>query len=232
MQANDVMTQNVITVTPQSDLREIAGLLLEHRISALPVVDEDNKVLGIVSEGDLVRRVETGTERRKSWWLREFFQGGMSAGEYLKTHARKASEIMTPNPITIEENTPLGDIATLLEKNHIKRVPVVRDGRLVGIISRANLLQALAAGLGKDDVVSNIDDRQIREAILEEIGSKTNIMVNRINVVVSDGQVQLWGLVDSPKERSVVQVAAENTKGVKAVENNLGFMPHGGIGAS
>lgn len=232
MQANDVMTQTVISVSPDTELREIARLLLEHRISALPVVDEEHKVLGIVSEGDLLRRVETGTERRKSWWLREFFQGGMSANEYLKTHARKAAEIMTPNPITIEEDTPLGDIATLLEKHRIKRVPVVRDERLVGIISRANLLQALAAGLGKDDPVSNVDDREIREAILRELGNKTEIMVNRLNVIVSDGQVQLWGLVDSPREKSVVQVAAENAKGVISVENHLGLMPYGGIGAS
>lgn len=232
MQANDVMTQTVISVSPDTELREIARLLLEHRISALPVVDEEHKVLGIVSEGDLLRRVETGTERRKSWWLREFFQGGMSANEYLKTHARKAAEIMTPNPITIEEDAPLGDIATLLEKHRIKRVPVVRDERLVGIISRANLLQALAAGLGKDDPVSNVDDREIREAILRELGNKTEIMVNRLNVIVSDGQVQLWGLVDSPREKSVVQVAAENAKGVTSVENHLGLMPYGGIGAS
>lgn len=232
MRAYDIMTQEVISVSLDTELRDIAGLLLEHRISALPVLAEDGRVLGIVSEGDLMRRVETGTERRKSWWLREFFSAGMSASDYIKTHGRKAAEIMTPNPITIDEDTPLDEIASLLEKHHIKRVPVVRDGRLVGIVSRANLLQALATGLGRDEPASSADDREIREAILRELSAKTEVMVSRLNVVVSDGQVQLWGLVESPKEKMVVQVAAENVPGVTGVENNLGFMPHGGMGAT
>src|SRR5690554_2511486 len=174
MRAVDVMTPNVITVTPDTEVREIAGLLLEHNISALPVIDTNGSVLGIVSEGDLMRRVENGTERRKSWWLRSIFAGANDASEYIKRHARKAREIMTPNPVTISEDEPLHRVARMLEKQHIKRVPVVRDGKLVGIVSRANLLQGLAA---RSTVESEtvVDDRAIRDAIIKEIGNNTGV---------------------------------------------------------
>lgn len=222
MQAADVMTPNVITVTPDSDVSEIASLLLEHGISAVPVVDADNKVLGIVSEGDLMRRVENDTDQHKSWWLK--LLSGANAGEYVKSHGRKASEIMTPHPLTVTEDEPLHRIAALLEKRRIKRVPVVRDGKLVGIVSRSNLLRGfsvsrLQAGGG--------DDRAIRDAILKEVDENTGVMVDRLNIIVADGKVQLWGLVDSKEQRQAVQVAAENTAGVTEVENNLGFMPRG-----
>lgn len=226
MRAVDVMTPNVITVTLDTEVREIAGLLLEHNISALPVVDASGNVLGIVSEGDLMRRVENGTGRRKSWWLRSIFAGANDASEYIKRHARKAGEIMTPNPVTITEDEPLHRVARMLEKQHIKRVPVVRDGKLVGIVSRANLLQGLAAGSAvESETVA--DDRAIRDAIIKEIRNNTGVWVERINVIVSQGVVQLWGLVDSQQQKIAAQVAAENTPGVKSVENNLGMMPRG-----
>lgn len=226
MRAVDVMTPNVITVTLDTEVREIAGLLLEHNISALPVVDASGNVLGIVSEGDLMRRVENGTGRRKSWWLRSIFAGANDASEYIKRHARKAGEIMTPNPVTITEDEPLHRVARMLEKQHIKRVPVVRDGKLVGIVSRANLLQGLAAGSTvESETVA--DDRAIRDAIIKEIRNNTGVWVERINVIVSQGVVQLWGLVDSQQQKIAAQVAAENTPGVKSVENNLGMMPRG-----
>ena len=226
MRAVDVMTPNVITVTLDTEVREIAGLLLEHNISALPVVDASGNVLGIVSEGDLMRRVENGTGRRKSWWLRSIFTGANDASEYIKRHARKAGEIMTPNPVTITEDEPLHRVARMLEKKHIKRVPVVRDGKLVGIVSRANLLQGLAArSTVESETVA--DDRAIRDAIIKEIRNNTGVWVERINVIVSQGVVQLWGLVDSQQQKIAAQVAAENTPGVKSVENNLGMMPRG-----
>lgn len=227
MRAVDVMTHNVISVTLDTEVREIAGLLLEHNISALPVIDANGSVLGIVSEGDLMRRVENGTEQRKSWWLSSIFAGANDASEYIKRHARKAREIMTPNPITITEDEPLHRVARLLEKRHIKRVPVVRDGKLVGIVSRANLLQGLAASSAEVESETVADDRAIRDAIIKEIGNNTGVWVERINVIVNQGVVQLWGLVDSQQQRTAAQVAAENTPGVKSVENNLGMMPRG-----
>ncbi|SDK96124.1 CBS domain-containing protein [Franzmannia pantelleriensis] len=229
MQAFDVMTSDVISVSVDTEVREIAGLLIEHRISAVPVVGAEDKVLGIVSEGDLMHRVETGTERRSSWWLANLFSGTQSAGEYVKSHGRKAGEIMTPDPVTITEDTPLDEVAKLLEKHHIKRVPVVRDGRLVGIVSRANLLHGLAmAGVSKAQAPSS-DDREIRAAIIKELKDNTDVLTDHINVMVSGGEVQLWGLVESKQEKLAVQVAAENINGVMRVENHLGFMPRGGL---
>lgn len=227
MHAVDVMTPRVITVSPETDVREIARLLLEHNISALPVVEDDGKVLGIVSEGDLMRRVENGTERRKSWWLKSIFAGANNASEYIKSHARKAHEIMTPNPITINEDEPLNRVAKLLEKHHIKRVPVVRDGKLVGIVSRANLLRGFSMTAPDAATPATTDDREIRDAILEEIEENTGVWVDRINVIVTEGVVQVWGLVESQEEKMAVQVAVENTPGVKSVENNLGMLPRG-----
>ncbi|PMR72481.1 CBS domain-containing protein [Billgrantia endophytica] len=227
MQAADVMTSKVITVSPDDDVREIARLLLENNISALPVVDADQKVLGIVSEGDLMRRVENGTDRRKSWWLKSIFAGADNASDYIKSHARKAHEIMTPNPITIAEDEALHRVARLLEKHHIKRVPVLRDGRLVGIVSRANLLRGFSALAPSAEATVSTDDREIRDAILREVEGHTGVWADRINIIVSDGVVQLWGLVESQNEKLAVQVAAENTAGVKSVENNLGMVPRG-----
>ncbi|MGQ4877699.1 CBS domain-containing protein [Billgrantia sp. LNSP4103-1] len=226
MHAADVMTSRVITVSPDTDVREIARLLLEHNISAVPVVDAGDKVLGIVSEGDLIRRVENNEEQHKSWWLR-ILAGGNSASDYVKSHARLAREIMTTEPITIEENEPLHRVARLLEKHHIKRVPVVRDGKLVGIVSRANLLRGFSATAPDTETSVTTDDREIRDAILKEVDENTGVWVERINVIVSAGAVQLWGLVESEEEKKAVQVAAENTPGVTSVENNLGMMPRG-----
>lgn len=223
MQAADVMTQNVITVSPDSEVREIATLLLQHGISAVPVVNESGKVLGIVSEGDLMRRVENDTQERTSWWLKLF--AGHSAADYVKSHGRRAQEVMTPDPLTIGEEMPLHKISRLLEKHRIKRVPVVKEGRLVGIVSRSNLLRGFAVAAAEAQVTR--DDREIREAILKEVDKNTGVLVDRINVMVSDGRVQLWGLVENQQERMAVQVAAENTPGVKEIENNLGFLPRG-----
>ncbi|WP_445156972.1 CBS domain-containing protein [Halomonas sp. E14] len=226
MQAVDVMTPKVVTVSPDTDVREIARLLLEHNISAVPVVDDGDKVLGIVSEGDLMRRIENGTER-KSWWLKSIFSAANNANDYIKSHARRASEIMTRDPITIPEDMPLARVAKLLEKHRIKRVPVVREGRLVGIVSRANLLRGFSATAPDAVTPVSTSDREIREAILREVDQNTGVWVDRINVIVTEGAVQLWGLVESQEERLAVQVAAENTPGVTSVENHLGFLPRG-----
>lgn len=145
MQAADVMTTTVITVQLDTQVRKIVELLLTHRISAVPVVDTDQRVLGIVSEGDLMRRMENDTDNRHSWWLEEILSTRGTAREYIKSRGRKAGNVMTPDVVTVEEETPLYEIARLLERHHLKRVPVTRDGKLVGIVSRANLLHGLAA---------------------------------------------------------------------------------------
>lgn len=225
MQAIDIMTPNVVSVGRNADVREIAELLLAHRISAVPVVDEDQRVIGIVSEGDLMRRVQDNGDHTHSWWL-SLFAGGKDAADYVKSHGRKAHEAMTPNPLTVDENTPIHSIARLLEKHHIKRVPVVREGKLVGIVSRANLLQGLA-NAPVASTQSPTDDRHTREAILTEVKTNTGVQVEGISVIVNGGIVEIWGLVESLAQKQAVTVAAENVPGVSRVENHLGMMPRG-----
>lgn len=225
MQAIDIMTPKVISVGPDTEVREIAQLLLDHRISAVPVVDNDRKVLGIVSEGDLMRRIKRDDDHEHSWWL-SLFTGGKDPGEYIKSHGRKAQEVMTPNPLTVEENAPLHTIARLLEKHHIKRVPVVRQGKLVGIVSRANLLQGIA-NAAVAPTQSPVDDRKIRDAILKEVDQHTGASTDTISLIVDGGVVEIWGLVESPDQKQAVTVAAENVPGVTKVENHLGMMPRG-----
>ncbi|EHA15772.1 CBS domain-containing protein [Halomonas sp. HAL1] len=225
MQAIDIMTPKVVSVGPDAEVSEIARLLLHHRISAVPVVDAEHRVIGIVSEGDLMRRVEDDDGHGRSWWL-TLFAGGKSASDYVKSHGRKAHEVMTPNPMTVEENTPLHTIARLLEKHRIKRVPVVRDGKLVGIVSRANLLQGMA-NAAVAPTQSPMDDRKIREAILKEVEDNTGVQTEGISVIVDGGVVEVWGLVESLEQKQAVTVAAENIPGVMKVENHLGLMPRG-----
>ncbi|BBI60137.1 hypothetical protein HSBAA_14430 [Vreelandella sulfidaeris] len=154
------------------------------------------------------------------------FAGGKDAGDYVKTHGRKAHEVMTPDPLTVEENAPLHSIARMLEKHHIKRVPVVREGKLVGIVSRANLLQGIA-NAAVAPTQSPTDDRQIREAILNEVEHNTGANTENISLIVDGGVVEIWGLVESLEQKQAVTVAAENVAGVTRVENHLGMMPRG-----
>ncbi len=225
MQAKDVMTANVVTVQPGTGVPEIARLLLKHRISAVPVVDADQRILGIVSEGDLMRRTETDTERRHSWWLEAMLSTEDRAREYIKVHGRKAGDVMTRDLISVTEETPLYEIAGLLEKHHVKRVPVTRDGRLIGIVSRANLLHGFAAKEARTTGPGSSDDQTIRENLLHTLAKEAGLDMALINVIVNDGVVQLWGLVGSGTEKKAAQVSAESTPGVKRVENNLGQAP-------
>lgn len=219
MQARDIMTTKVITVAPDADVAEIAETLLGRRISAVPVVDDDNRILGIISEGDLMRRPETDTESPRSWWLAFLTLPDDDSRRFIKTHSRHARDVMTRTVTTVDEDTPLHEIATLLEEKHIKRVPVVRDGVLVGIVSRADLLRGLAAS--KPVVESGADDRTIREAVAKAIEEHTGLDDLFIDIKVSNGVVHLWGGVQEPGHRAAARVAAEGVPGVKAVENRI-----------
>lgn len=225
MQAKDIMTTTVISVLPETSVREIAGILLTHRISAVPVVDADNRAVGIVSEGDLMRRGENETVARRSWWLEALFSADDKAAAYVKSHGMIAGDVMTRGLVAVAEDTPVDEIAALLEKHHIKRAPVLRDGKLVGIVSRANLLQGLARRGSAERAPVSVDDRTIRESLMQTLFTDVGLRVGRINVLVEDGAVQLWGLVESRNEKKAAQLAAENTPGVKSVENNLGQVP-------
>ena len=224
MNAADVMVTNVITVGPDACLQDVAHLFLTNRISAAPVVGTDGKIMGIVSEGDLMRRAEAGTGRRRSWWLSLLTGREVLAAEYIKEHSRKVADVMTREVITAAPQTSLRDIANILEKNGIKRVPIVDGGKIIGIVSRANLLQALAS-LRNQIEGGEPDDARIREGIVERLKAEPWSRPSLINVIVQEGTVELWGIVDSPVERKAVRVAAEVTPGVRAVNDNLIIRP-------
>jgi CBS domain-containing protein len=223
MKARDVMVSPVITVKPSSTVREVATTLLERGISAVPVVDDRGNLVGIVSEGDLMHRIEAGTERRHSWWLEGLIGDEILAGEYIKARASKAQDVMTRRVITASPDAPLHEIAALLEKNSIKRVPIVKDGQLVGIVTRANLIQAVASA-GKEPDVS-LSDTAIREKLLDHLKRQTWTHTSLLNVTVKDGVVDLWGIAMSEAERKAIRVAAESMPGVRAVNDNLFMRP-------
>ena len=219
MKARDVMVSPVISVKPSCTVKEVAKTLLERRISAVPVVDDSGKLAGIVSEGDLMHRAEIGTQRRHSWWLRVFTGDDALAAEYTKAHARTVADVMTRDVITASPDTPLHEIAALLERHSIKRVPIVRDGALLGIVSRANLLQALASSHKDLDV--QLSDTAIRDRILALLNNQPWAHTLLLNVTVNGGVVDLWGITGSDAERKAIRVAAESAPGVTAVNDHL-----------
>lgn len=224
MKARDVMVSPVITVKPYSSVKDVAKTFLDQRISAVPVVDDDGRLVGIVSEGDLLHRSEAGTERRRSWWLRILAEDEALAAEFIKAHGRKVADVMTQDVITATADTSLHEIAALLEKNMIKRVPIVdKNGHLVGIVSRANLIQAVASGRKELDLP--LSDTAIRDKILADLKAQQWAHTSLVNVTVADGVVDLWGITNSGTERKAIRVAAETIPGVRAVNDNLILRP-------
>ena len=218
MRVKDVMTRDVVSVGANEPVVKAARLMLQNRISGLPVVDTEGELVGIVTEGDFLRRGELGTQRRRPKWL-EFIVGpGKLAEEYVHTSGRKVEEIMTPDPATVAEDDTLEDVVEIMERRHIKRLPVMRSGRMVGIVSRANLMHALAS-IAREMPAPAGGDSTIRENILAAIGQQH--WAPRVNVVVKNGIVELWGVVTDERERRGLVVAAENVAGVKQVHDHL-----------
>jgi CBS domain-containing protein len=215
------MTAKVITVTPDTPVEQVARILLEHRISGVPVVDPERRVVGIVTEGDLMRRPELETERRRPWWLGMIADERARAEEYTKTHGSRAEHVMTRNVVTVTEDTTVAEIAHLLERHRIKRVPVVRDRTLVGLVSRANLIQGLAAPRPAAPPPP-MDDRTLREQITRTLDREVWLTHSPLNVIVTNGVVQLWGFVESVEERNAIKVAVSNVPGVLSVDDHLG----------
>lgn len=223
MKAADVMVTNVISVTPDVLVQDVAYILLSNRISAVPVVDDDGQLLGIVSEADLMRRAEAGTGRHRPWWLTILTGRDIGAVDFVKEHSRRITDVMTRKVVTAKPDTPLQDIATLLEQNAVKRVPIVKDGKVVGIVSRANLLQALAATRPLKD--ADVSDSEIRESLMTRLKAAPWAHPALINVIVQDGTAELWGIVDSKAEKKAVCVAAEITPGVRGINDHLIIRP-------
>ena len=220
MKAADLMTSCVVTVRPDATIEYAIQLMLQYRISGLPVTNSDGAVLGIVTESDLLRRAETGTEKRHARWISLLIGPGRLAQEYVHAHGRKVDEVMTERVFTVTPETPLTDLVALMEAKHVKRVPVVDQGRLVGIVSRADVM-AVLVGLLSEKPAGAVADAEIRDQILAEIDRQPWGPRDSIGVVVTNGVVILKGAITDERERAALCVAAENVSGVKAVHDRL-----------
>jgi CBS domain-containing protein len=231
MQVKDIMTRNVISVGTDESIMKAARLMLQNRISGLPVIDLNGELMGIVTEGDFLRRGELGTQRRRPKWL-EFIVGpGRLAEEYVHTAGRKVDEIMTTDPVTASEDDPLEKVVEVMERRHVKRLPVTRDGRVVGIISRSNLMHALASFARETGERVPTNDSQIRANIQAVLDRET--WAPRVSVVVKNGVAELWGVITDDRERKAVVVAVENVPGVERVHDHLVWVePMSGIAFS
>lgn len=225
MKASDIMVTEVITAKPSSDVHDIVELLLLNRISAVPVVNDTGGVVGMVSKGDLIRRSETDTRQERSWWPRLLVGGELLAAEYLREHASNVANVMTRGVISADPDTPVTDIATLLERRRIKRVPIVRNGKVAGIVSRANLIQALATCRKKALPARPIGEAELREKVVSRLRSAPRARPTFVNMTVTDGTVDLWGVVSSSVEKKALRTAVEVTLGVKAVNDNVIVRP-------
>jgi CBS domain-containing protein len=220
MRAIDVMMRDVVTVRSDIDVADAIKLLSEHDISALPVVDEAGNLIGMLSEADLIHRAEIGTEKHRPWWLEAVTGATRLAEEFAKSHGKKVGEVMTDGVITVTQETPLSEIATLFERKRIKRVPVVKDGKLVGIVSRSNLIQALASVVGRMDQHDETD-RQIRLELLSRLKDQPWTGSGDRNITVGNRVVHLWGLVGSEAERKALLALAESVPGVSKVSDEM-----------
>jgi CBS domain-containing protein len=219
MQVKDVMTPNVISVEANESVLKAAQLMLQNRVSGLPVIDATGELVGIVTEGDFLRRGEIGTQRHRPKWL-EFLVGpGRMAAEYVRVNGRRIDEIMTPDPLSVTEDDSLETVVDLMERHRVKRLPVMRGAKMVGIVSRANLMHALAS-LARDDTPPPAnDDSAIRDRILVALGKEQ--WAPKANVVVKNGIAELWGALTDERERQALIVATENISGVKVVHDHL-----------
>lgn len=220
MKAKDVMTRRIVSIAPDATVLQAARLMLQHHISGLPVVDASGTLVGILSEGDFLRRRETATERRRSRWL-EFLMGpGKIAAEYTHSHGEKVSEVMTDEARTVDEDTDLEAVVELMERHRIKRVPVMRAGKMTGILTRSNLMHAMVS-MARSETAAPKGDADIRERLLSEIQAQDWAPAATVNPVVRNGVVELWGAIMDERQRAALQVAAENIPGVKAVKDHL-----------
>src|SRR6202166_194204 len=219
MRAHQIMTRPVITVAPETSIAEAANCMLQRHVSGLPVVDKAGKLVGIISEGDFIRRSEIGTQRRRGRFLKFILGSGKEATDFVHEHGRKIAEIMTPDPLTINEDTDLETIMELMEKNGVKRLPVMRGDKLVGIVSRSNLLQAVAS-LTREIPDPTADDDHIRNRVIDAI-EKNDWCPFGLSVIVRDGIVHLSGVITEERSRKAAVVAAEHVTGVVRGHDHL-----------
>jgi CBS domain-containing protein len=220
MKVRDIMSTRVISIEPDDSILKAIRLMLQNHISGLPVIDPSSGLVGVVTEGDFLRRSETGTERKRPRWLEFLLGPSRLADEYVQTHARRVSDVMTREPVTIAEDAGLDEAVEIMEHHRIKRLPVVRDGQVVGIVSRANLLHALVS-LAVAAPSPATTDVAIRASLLAQFEELTWVPAALVDPVVRDGVVELWGTITEEAQREALKVCAENTPGVKSVVSHL-----------
>lgn len=220
MQAEAIMSKPVVSVDPSASIAEAAGLMLFKKISGFPVIRGDGTLVGMVSESDFLRRGELGTQRKRSRWLEFLVSPGKAADEYVRANGRRIEEVMSQDVVTASPTASLAEVVDLMTRRHIKRIPVVDDGKVVGIITRSDLLRVLLSVL-PDAAPAAIDDELIRQNITTELAAQKWAGKDLINVTVNNGVVKLSGAILDERERQAAIVAAENVAGVKAVEDGL-----------
>ncbi len=220
MDVSDVMTRGIVSATPDMNLEDAARLMVQARLSGLPVIDQLGTLVGMITEGDLLRRAELGTAGDGPGWLTSFFSPGRSAQDYIRTHARKVGDLMTRDVVTVGEEAPLADVVALMQSHGIKRLPVIKEGRLVGIVARADLLKALARAL-PDPATCAVSDAELHKRLETEIKSQSWLPQANFGASVEDGVVIYFGTIHDERERTALHVIAENTAGVKGVHDGL-----------
>jgi CBS domain-containing protein len=220
MKAHEVMTRDVTTVKDDTTVHDIAALMMEKHISGVPVLGDNGRIVGIVSQSDLLHRAELGTERRHKWWFKVFNDSDAAAREYAKAHGLRARDIMSRYVIVVNDDAELTDVADILERHGIKRVPVVHDGRLIGIISRGDLVRALSQ-VQISRAETKIDNAALHKTLRDRIRSQLWLNDAYINVAVNDGVVELWGLVVSDDQHRALRALVEETDGVRRVDDRL-----------
>jgi CBS domain-containing protein len=224
MLAKDIMTRTVATVRPETNLAEVATRMVTDHISGMPVVDDAGRLMGVITEGDLLRRWETGTETQHAGWIDLLLGPSRLANDYVQSHSRTVRDVMTDTVETVAEDTPLADVVKLMEKRHIKRVPVMRGEALVGLVSRADLVRALAKKLNAPAPAGSVSDEAIETALVAELADSKWANCHNVTVSVRDGVVTLDGVIFNEAIRPALRVAAENTPGVKAVEDHIAWV--------
>lgn len=227
MNVGDIMTQEVISIGPEATVADAAKLMLREHVSGLPVIGASHTLLGIVTEGDLLRRIETGTAKNRPRWLEFFASAHTLASEYVHGHSRRVTEVMTPDVIVVSEDMALERVVDLMERYKIKRLPVMREGRVVGILARANLLRALSVSLPVSPIKAG--DRTIRRQLEKELADRA-WKPRLTQIMVRDGVIDIWGYVTDERHRNAVRVAAENIPGVVKVRDHImWFEPFSGV---
>jgi CBS domain-containing protein len=230
MIVSDVMTRKVLSVSPDETVEHAANLMLRHGISGVFVVDAKGTLAGVLTEGDLLRRDEIGTERHRPWWLRVLVSPGRQALDFTRAHGRKVSDVMTPEVICVAADTPLEDVVETMEKQRIKRVAVTDKGHMIGVVARSDLLRALLSHERDKQPAQTLgDDRTIRANILAALETASWAPMTTLNVTVAKGVVDVWGTITNPDERRGICVIAENVPGVKDVHDHLVYVePYSG----